>query len=123
MSLAASTKKPGGRRSTRSPWLIQTVRSAPPGSPAKSAVLPHHLELRAAVLALGRRLDHAPELVREELQPVADAEHRHAELEHARVELGAPCSNTLEGPPERITPAGRKRSAAAASRVPGWISQ
>ena len=38
-SLVASTRKPG-RRSTLSPWLIQTVRSAPPGRPAKSASSP-----------------------------------------------------------------------------------
>ncbi len=35
-SLVAITSKPGGRRSTRSPWLIHTVRSTPPGSAANS---------------------------------------------------------------------------------------
>ncbi len=40
LSLVPSTTKPGGRRSTRSPWLIQTVRSAPPGMRAKSGSSP-----------------------------------------------------------------------------------
>jgi len=35
-SLVPSTTKPGGRRSTRSPWLIHTTRSAPPGRSANS---------------------------------------------------------------------------------------
>ena len=43
---------PSGRRSTRSPWLIQTTRSAPPGRPAKSGSSPLELEQRAAVLAV-----------------------------------------------------------------------
>ena len=45
-----------------------------------------HVELGTAVLALPRRLDLAAERLRHQLVPVADPEHRDAELEHAGVQ-------------------------------------
>ena len=46
-----------------------------------------------------------------QLEPVADAEHRHAELEHAAVrDVGASASSTLDGPPDRMMPRRRERA-------------
>ena len=85
-SLDASSVKPSGRRSTRSPWLIQTVRALGSGEPGEERIAPLlELELRAAVLAIVGLLDHAAELLAQQLEPVADAEHRHAEVEQLAV--------------------------------------
>ena len=101
LSVGASGSNPGGRRSTWSPWLIQTVRSTPLGRGEERVCgRPGH---RAAVLPFVGVLT-AAELVRHELQPVADAEHRDAELEEARVDARGAGSNTLGGPPERMIP-------------------
>ena len=45
-----------------------------------------HVELGAAVLPLPRRPDLAPERLRHQLVPVADPEHRDAQLEHAGIQ-------------------------------------
>src|SRR5690606_20062521 len=47
-------------------------------------------DARVAVLTLVRRLDLAAEQMAEELHAVADAEHRHAELEDLRIDRGRP---------------------------------
>ena len=55
-----------------------------------------------------------------QLHAVADAEHRHAELEQARVALRGAGSYTLDGPPERISASGsssRTRSAVTSCRT------
>ena len=78
---------PGGSASTRSPWLIQTSSKAGSAAPVvRDAVqqpgrgrAPH---LRVAELAVRGRRDPAAELRGHGLHAVADAEHRHAELEH-----------------------------------------
>ncbi len=63
---------------------------------------------REAELAVRRRLDSAAHQVGHELHAVADAEDRHAALSTARSQRGAPSSETLLGPPERMMPAGRR---------------
>ena len=68
------------------------------------------LQQGAAVLAVVRRLDDAAELLAQQLEAVADAEHRHAELEHSAVASGASASSTLDGPPESTMPCGAKRA-------------
>ena len=47
-----------------------------------------HHQLRRPVFAVAARLDLAPELVGHELLAVADAQHRHAEIEEPRIALG-----------------------------------
>ena len=54
-----------------------------------------------------RRRRHFPaERVGHQLHAVADAEHRHAGREHAVSQCGAPSSETLFGPPDRMMPTG-----------------
>ena len=69
-------------RSTRSPWLIQTCSRSPlaPDAVEQRAVA-GHLDEGAAELAVVGALDLAAELRAHRLLAVADAEHRHAQLE------------------------------------------
>ena len=83
-----STTKPGGRRSTRSPWLIQTTRSAAPSEALEQRVVALELQPRASVLAIVRLLDQPAEPVHEQLHAVADGEHGTAQLEDAQVDVG-----------------------------------
>ena len=48
---------------------------------------PRHIQLRAAVLAGSGLGDRAAEHLRHGLKPVADAEHRHPEVEYRRIQL------------------------------------
>ena len=85
----AVTRNPSGARVTASPWLIQTVsrRRAGPAAAVRARV---DVQLRAAVLAVAGRADLAAERLRHQLVAVADAEHRHAELEQRRDRPAAP---------------------------------
>ena len=81
-SLTATARKPGGRRVTRSPWLIQTCsrppRSQMPSNSAHSSVI----STKARPYSRTRtRLHLAAELHAHRLLAVADAQHRHALLE------------------------------------------
>jgi hypothetical protein len=70
------------------------------------------------------RFGPAAEIDGNELHPVADAQDRRIDL---LVEISRnarrPSSVTLDGPPERITPFGRRSAMTSAARVKGWISQ
>ena len=76
--------KPGGGSNTVSRWDIQQVCSR--GSPCSSTPGSMHVQVRAAELPHLGLLDAAAELVHEQLHPVADAHHRHAELQQAALE-------------------------------------
>ena len=52
--------------------------------PGKQAVLPRHLDLRRAVFAHDARRDMTPQRMGQQLQPVADAQHRRPALQHNR---------------------------------------
>ncbi len=82
---------PAGSSSASSPWLIQTWIAA--GSPAKSGVRSiFDRDFGVAVFALGRRAHFAAEVVNDEVQPVADAEHRaDPRWSSARIGLGRIC--------------------------------
>ena len=89
LSVLAISLKPGGSSVTLSPWLIHTCSMPWPSGVVKScdaveqrgvAVGAH---LGIAELALcGRASTLPPSCVRHGLHAVADAQHRHAQLEH-----------------------------------------
>ena len=102
------------------------ARLLAPACPASSRPGSRDRQLRAAELAHLGALDPAAELAREQLHPVADAEHREARARAARGRSGgAPSAYTDAGPPDRITPLRpaarapprRRRGAAAAPRT------
>ena len=88
LSVEAMSLKPGGISVTLSPWLIQTLSMPWPSGVVKSAMSSSSCGVAAgahggkAELALVAALDLAAQLVRHGLHAVADAQHRHAELEH-----------------------------------------
>ena len=84
-SVRAVTRKPCGARVTASPCDIHTVSLV--GEVLQQHACPGRsiMQLRAAVLALPGGGDLAPERLRHQLVPVADAQHRHAEVEQRRV--------------------------------------
>ena len=70
------------------------------------------------------RRDFAAEHVGHQLHAVADAEHRHAELEHCRRRTcGAPASETLFGPPDRMMPTGCFARSSSTGVLNGRISR
>ena len=72
----------------------------------------------------GARSTCAAERVGHELHAVADAERRRAELRGSPGSVcGAPGSETLFGPPDRMMPAGLRRAISAADVVGGRISE
>ena len=75
---------PGGGSKTVSRWDIQQVCSR--GIPAQQHARDRTLQLRAPELADLGLLDAPPELVHEQLHAVADAHHRHAQLQQAELE-------------------------------------
>ncbi len=81
----ASATKPGGGSNTVSRCDIQQVCSA--GRPGEQPAGLAHLQLGAPELPDVGALDAAAELARDQLHPVADAQHRDAELEQRRVEV------------------------------------
>ena len=88
-ALVATTEKPAGAAATKSPWLAQTRISS--GTPAnrRATAASGDRHGRVAELALRRRRDLPAERVRHQLHAVADAEHRHAEVEERRVAFAA----------------------------------
>ena len=69
-------------------------------------------------------LDLAAELGADRLLAVADAEHRHAQLEHrVRGAAGAAASVVEAGPPDRMIALGANARIVASSTVHGRISQ
>ena len=131
LGVDAISLKPGGSSVTLSPWLIQTLSMPWPsvGREVLDAVEQPRVAARAhlgvAELALRARLDLAAQLLRHRLHAVADAEHRHAELEHRlrRAQRRAP-RRSLAWLPERMMPL-RLRTRARTSSLTsyGWISQ
>ena len=105
LALVAMTAKPGGA-------AVDEVAMARPdaqlvGHRREAAARPASMrDRRVAELAVRRRRDLAAERVGHQLHAVADAEHRHAGVEHAGSQCGAPASDTLFGPPDRMTPTG-----------------
>ena len=79
LAVLAVTRKPGGILSDLSPWLIQTCRLSL--TPAQEAASVEDLKGGEAVLALARGNDLASEEMGHELESVADAQDREAELE------------------------------------------
>ena len=79
-------RKPGGTRSSRSPWLIQTCASVLDLGQEPDAV--EDAEGGEAVFALLGRDDLAAEEVGHELDAVADAQDRDAEVEDALGRVG-----------------------------------
>jgi hypothetical protein len=118
------TSKPSGSATTRSPWLIQTSVPVVERSAAKRPSL-WTLDLRGAVLTLGRRFSTLPpQVLAGELQAVTDAQHRDAEVEDARSMVGAPGSNTLDGAAREDDRRARGDARMRSSEiVQGWISQ
>ena len=104
-ALAAADAAEAGRQAvTRSPWLIHTCSRAPcsqtPWNSAQSSVTSTKARPNSR---WSRALHLAAELRAHRLLAVADAEHRHARLEHdRRAARGASSSVTLAGPPERM---------------------
>ena len=84
----ATGSNPGGRASTRSPWLIHTSSSRREPLEERGRLL--HVDRRGPVLTVGRSRHPAAQLVRQELQPVADPEHRYAQLVDGAVGARAP---------------------------------
>ena len=66
------------------------------------------IDERAAELAMVGALHLAAQLVAHRLHAVADAQHRHARLEHACGARGEAPSVRLAGPPDRMMPRGRQ---------------
>ena len=87
LGVEAISLKPGGSAVTLSPWLIQTLSMPWPSRRREvlDAVEQPRVAVRAhlgvAELAVRARLDLAAELHGHREHAVADAEHRHAELE------------------------------------------
>ena len=83
---ARATREAGRERSvSRSPWLIHTASSSPRGEAARDADAFVDLDLGRPVFALVCSSRPCRRAVGHELLAVADAEHRHAELEQARI--------------------------------------
>ncbi len=82
-SLVASVAKPSGAAVTQSRWLIQhcSVSSRPASTPAVLG----DAQLGLAELARAGARDGAAQLEGHELGAVADAQHRHAQVEERRV--------------------------------------
>ncbi len=79
---------------------------------------------RQPELAMRRRRDCAAHQIGHQLHAVADAEHRHAALEHRAARSAArPASETLFGPPDRMMPAGLRRAISAGGVSNGRISE
>ena len=82
-SLTPTTRKPGGSASTRSPWLIHTCSRAPLApQPVEQRAVVGDVDEGAAEFAVVARLDRAAQLGAHGLLAIADAQHRHAQLEH-----------------------------------------
>src|SRR5437660_4211608 len=86
LALEAVTRNCGGGRSSLSPWLAHTVMHVCGSNPWNSppARFPDH-HLGAAVFPLARRAHRAAHQVRDQLHPVANAQHGHAERQELRV--------------------------------------
>ena len=83
VSLWAIGVKPGGMAAMRSPWLIQTVERWPGARRPSNRGEGRSRRISARpILAVVGGLDPAAELGAHGLLAVADAQHRHAELEH-----------------------------------------
>ena len=80
LGLEAVSTYPGGGVSTWSPWLIQTVVSSPLAEAAEEPAADDGHDGAPVFAAVG--LDHlAAHQVRDHLHAVAEAEHRHAEVQ------------------------------------------
>ena len=119
-ALVATTAKPAGAAATKSPWLAQTRRSRP----ARRRRAPRRrrcrstLHVRVAELALRRRRDRAAERV----APSAACRSRCRApacraSKTAGSHRGAPGSDTLFGPPDRMMPTGLPRANLLGRRV------
>jgi hypothetical protein len=111
--LEAITLKPGGSSVTLSPWLIHTSSRPWPSSLVRSW-MPRNsrngpgADLGIAELALAGALDLAAQLGGHGLHAVADAKHRHPDLEHRHRRLHLARLDTELGPPDRMIPSGAK---------------
>ena len=83
----ASAVKPGGGSKTVSRWDIQQVCSR--GMPAQQHARLGDVQIRAAELAHLGLLDAPAERVHEQLHAVADAHHRHAQLQQPALQRAA----------------------------------
>ena len=82
------------------------------------------LDRREAELAVRRRRDFPAERVGHQLHAVADAEHRHAGVvDTPASQCGAPGSDTLFGPPDRMMPTGLRAADLASGVSNGRISE
>ena len=87
-SVEAMSLKPGGSSVTLSPWLIHTLSMPWPSGvrkssmPSNSARVAARAHLGIAEFAHLAGLDLAAQLPRHGLHAVADAQHRHAQIEH-----------------------------------------
>src|ERR1035437_8608021 len=84
-SVRATGRKPSGRRSIESPWLIQTDCSG--SSPAETVLGDHRYECGPELLAFERH-DLAAEGLGHEMQAVADAEDWNAAAPERGVGVG-----------------------------------
>ena len=105
LGVFAVSRKPGGSSSAESPCDIQTasilaVREKVASRDCWISTLAcPYSRLAAGAHFSAERIDH-------ELQSVADAEHRNAEVEDALVGQRRVLSYTDDGPPERMIPTG-----------------
>ena len=112
----ASAVKPGGGSNTVSRWDIQQVCSR--GMPSQQHAGLGDVQVRAAELADLGLLDAPAELVHEQLHAVADAHHRHAQLEQLALQRAArPRAYTEAGPPERMIPRGLRLATSSSGDV------
>ena len=86
-SVDAVTRKPSGARVTASPCDIHTVSLVGQVLQQHAAAPPVEGQRRGSVLALTGRGDLAAERPGHQLMAVADAEHRHPEVEQPRIDL------------------------------------
>ena len=99
----ATTSNPGGAAATKSPWLAHTFSD---GWTASNSGAPSTTLTTACPNSrCGARSTWPPSACGHELHAVADAERRCAQLADRRDRLcGAPGSDTLLGPPDRMMP-------------------
>ena len=80
--MVATTAKPGGMAVILSPWLIHTGSLPVSARPSSSGEACLHMNIGAAEFAVMAAFDLAAQLGAHGHLAIADAQHRHAHLEH-----------------------------------------
>src|SRR4029450_2579566 len=89
-AVRAMGSNPGGGPRARAAWRLPPpaapppLAGAPPGEGRQRALAVQHLDGRRSELAVRGPVHPSTEHLGDQLKPVADAEHRHPDVEHAR---------------------------------------